>query len=491
MSVKAKATITLTRVNDGAPGRTYFIEASSNVLKRSKDNSIIPGHIEFRAYYRDGDKASRTAYAGRFVIEETADGNTWKTIYTSATNEVSVNHSVYSIVVDGKGQSIADRAGNQIGIARDISQIRCKFYAAGGTTQLLDMQRVAVVVDVDALTHEEIFNLLTQDGVIKGIYKEGNQLFISFTYAKGGSLTLGGKNNGNGLLKILDASGSQVGYIDNTGVHFIKGEFSGELKAATGTFSGKLSALVGGVIGGWEIDPVKQTLTAPTKKIILDAKNNQIITAANSPYGNKTVITDKISYIPNLNIQDSLRVSSPGGILCEVGTDSKISFYNGFSDGSHPMPDDNMYLNGNLKVTGTKNREIKTRNYSNRLQYCYEMASPMFGDIGEAEMDESGICYVYLDDIFAETVNVNTEYQVFLQKEGQGDLWVEAKNTEYFVVKGTPRLKFSWEIKVKQKGYEHDRLNESIDIDDQIEYIQYIREGQSLFNEYCQEMEEI
>jgi hypothetical protein len=63
---------------------------------------------------------------------------------------------------------------------------------------------MAVVIDVDALTHEEIFNLLTNDGAIKGIYKEGNQLYISFTYAKGGTLKLGGKNNGYGILEVLN-----------------------------------------------------------------------------------------------------------------------------------------------------------------------------------------------------------------------------------------------------------------------------------------------
>lgn len=87
---------------------------------------------------------------------------------------------------------------------------------------------------------------------------------INFDWAHGGTLTLGGKSNGNGTLKILDASGAQVGYIDNTGVHFNQGEFSGTLKAATGTFKGKLEAAtgsfsgnlnagVGGVIGGWKI----------------------------------------------------------------------------------------------------------------------------------------------------------------------------------------------------------------------------------------------
>ena len=35
-----------------------------------------------------------------------------------------------------------------------------------------------------ALTHEDIFNLLTDDGRIKGIYKEGNQLYINATYIR-------------------------------------------------------------------------------------------------------------------------------------------------------------------------------------------------------------------------------------------------------------------------------------------------------------------
>ena len=53
---------------------------------------------------------------------------------------------------------------------------------------------------------------------------ENGELYFSFTYAHGGTLKLGGSNNGNGLLSILNASGTQVGYIDNTGVHFNQGE---------------------------------------------------------------------------------------------------------------------------------------------------------------------------------------------------------------------------------------------------------------------------
>lgn len=113
-----------------------------------------------------------------------------------------------------------------------------------------------------------------------------------------------------------------------------------------------------------------------------------------------------------------------------------------------------------LIVLGTKSRKAKTDNYNERLLYAYEMAEPIFGDIGEGVLDQDGLCYVDLDDIFRETIADNANYQVFLQKEGYGDCWVAEKTPCYFVVQGTPDLKISWEIKAKQKGYENTRLDE-------------------------------
>lgn len=259
--------------------RTYFIEPSCNVLKRSADNTMSPNFIEFKAYYRDGTSTTRTAYNGRFVIEETKDGNTWTTLYTSSADENTVKHYLYSIPVDGSSQAISDST-TMIGIPRDVTNIRCRLYAAGGTTTLMDMESVAVVVDVDALTHEEIFDLLTNKGMIKGIYKEGDQVYISFTYAKGGTLALGGVGNGNGKLIILDASGNQVGYIDNTGVNFEKGTFTGILSATSGD------------IGGWIIDKANGTLKSANGKIVLNSKDDRI-TINGVPiraYGNGVII---------------------------------------------------------------------------------------------------------------------------------------------------------------------------------------------------------
>lgn len=85
-------------------------------------------------------------------------------------------------------------------------------------------------------------------------------------------------------------------------------------------------------------------------------------------------------------------------------------------------------------------------------------------------------CYVFFDDIFSESINPNMEYQVFLQKEGNGDLWVEEKTSQYFLVKGTENLKFAWEVKVKQKDYEYERL-EAYRANPETEKLDYEAEG--------------
>lgn len=202
---------------DGEPGRTYMVESSCNVLKRGSDKTISPNFITFKAYYRDGKSATRVPYKGRFVVEETADGNTWNTIYTSSIDEDTVTHYLYSILTNGSGQTVASSNGSTVGIPRDVTNVRCKLYASGGTTTLMDMQSVAVVIDVDNLTQSQIVEILSNDGAWKGLYYKNGQLYISFNAALGGELTLGGEKNGNGYLKIKDANNTAKGLIDRSG----------------------------------------------------------------------------------------------------------------------------------------------------------------------------------------------------------------------------------------------------------------------------------
>ena len=115
---------------------------------------------------------------------------------------------------------------------------------------------------------------------------------------------------------------------------------------------------------------------------------------------------------------------------------------------------------GNFKVGSsyTKSKIVETEQYSERLLYCYETPSPMFADIGEGVIGEDGLCYITIDTIFSETIST-TQYQVFLQKYGNGDCWVKERNVRYFIVEGTSGLEFGWEIKAKQKGFEEMRLD--------------------------------
>ena len=202
---------------DGESGRTYMVEPSCNVLKRGSDKTISPNFITFKAYYRDGKSATRVPYKGRFVVEETVDGSTWKTIYASSTDEDTVTHYLYSILTNSSGQAVASSNGSTIGIPRDVTNVRCKLYASGGTTTLMDMQSVAVVIDIDNLTQEQIVSILTNDGAWKGLYYRNGRLYVSLDALLGGTVTLGGKKNGNGYLKIKDASNAVKGLIDRSG----------------------------------------------------------------------------------------------------------------------------------------------------------------------------------------------------------------------------------------------------------------------------------
>ena len=93
------------------------------------------------------------------------------------------------------------------------------------------------------------------------------------------------------------------------------------------------------------------------------------------------------------------------------------------------------------------------------MLYAYETAEPYFGDIGSSVIGDNGTVNIPIEKIFGETIDHN-EYHVFLQKEGPGDLWIAEKAENYFVVEGTPGLKFSWELKAKQIDHAGKRLEQ-------------------------------
>ena len=142
----------------------------------------------------------------------------------------------------------------------------------------------------------------------------------------------------------------------------------------------------------------------------------------------------------------------------EVGVKARNDSYKAILNSLGLDTSGGIIAGGSMQVYGAKNRIIETENYAERLQYCYETPTPMFGDVGEGAIDKTGKCYVWLDDVFAETIDTDVQYQVFLQAYGEGNVYVNERSPSYFVVCGTPGLAFGWEIKAIQKGYDTVRL---------------------------------
>ena len=141
----------------------------------------------------------------------------------------------------------------------------------------------------------------------------------------------------------------------------------------------------------------------------------------------------------------------------------------------------NIYAYGTIGCLGKKSRIIHTEDGRNIEMYAYETASPTFGDMGTGKLDENGQCYVYLDDDFLLTVEKDMKYHVMLTAKGAGELYVESTNEKdgYFVVKGTPKLEFYWEVKTRQKGCRDTRIEQS----DIPEKEDITAEEQEMFNE--------
>lgn len=144
----------------------------------------------------------------------------------------------------------------------------------------------------------------------------------------------------------------------------------------------------------------------------------------------------------------------------------------GFDDGiTHSLGNlqvDNLHVRKWLGVDQSKNAIVKTSQGPITIN-AYETAEYYFGDIGEGQTSADGIAYIGIEKLFNETVNTTIPYHVFITAYGPGNIWVDQREHNRFIVKSDqPNLKFSWEIKAKRKGYEHTRLQ---NVDDKLNHM--------------------
>jgi hypothetical protein len=226
-----------------------------------------------------------------------------------------------------------------------------------------------------------------------------------------------------------------------------------------------------GYLAGWEVGYRKLSASGTYGEVTLDASAGEIYSETNTGVYVPGYGTLYGTRIRGIDLYTGTVHASSVSVDTSVSADS-VSTSKKIEAGTHVNASGHFYslstgtdladasIRGSLKVRGTKSRSVSTVDYDEQLFYCYEMPTPFFGDIGESVISDDGTCMIDIDDIFQESANVGIKYYVFLQKEGEGDCWIAEKEQNYFIVKGTPGLKFSFEIKARQAEYEHMRFTD-------------------------------
>lgn len=294
------------------------------------------------------------------------------------------------------------------------------------TSGTLGIYRPEVTV---AVSSEHVLNLLTDNGAKQGIYMYNNNLYVNGQFIKALSIAADALKAGAVTTEKLDA------------------------KAVTAEkMSVQELAAVGATIAGFIIssDRIKRTLSGNTLDIFAGNEYNPPSLLSQNSTG------DFVKYSGN-----GVQSSTPASLTLVLGdTTSK----NGWTSGAkhylgRTQFNEEVKVVGNFSVTGTKSVIAKTKNYGNQLFYCYETPTPTLGDFGGGVIGKDGMAIISIDDIFQESTETAIEYYVFLQNEGEGQSWVSEKSDTYFVVNGTPGLRFAWELKAKQKNKEYIRFN--------------------------------
>lgn len=356
------------------------------------------------------------------------------------------------------------------GINGDI--MRCTTARVSGNYNAEDWEKASKYTDDTAvneldesLDQQEVFDRLTNGGTAQGIYMENGQLYINGTYISIDDLVslnakIGGWDISNdGLYKNFKINNENY-------MIFIRkpDEISSNREDFMGIYhvneDGNIISKIFNIdsLGGYSNYHYGESGLSDSS-IVIDGGDVTFYDENGKVIGYIKVYSDylKIGGADDGGFLKFTVEKDAGSNLSYIRTESSIA-----TIGNMRCDALSAGVVSCLSLTASqyKKRIIDTKNYGKVGQYCYEMASPFFGDIGQGNINEKGECCIFLDDVFSETLNSYCEYQVFLQKEGPGDLWVSKKEKNYFIINGTPGLKFAWELKAVQKNSETERLDE-------------------------------
>ncbi len=113
-----------------------------------------------------------------------------------------------------------------------------------------------------------------------------------------------------------------------------------------------------------------------------------------------------------------------------------------------------------LSVAGGTKSAVVDTDQGSTLLYTEELTEVWFSDYGFGSINDQFI-QLTIDPLYAQTVNLEEPYHVFLQAYGDAVLYVTNRTPqsfEVYVSEGTLPIDFSYRIVAKRLGYEDDRL---------------------------------
>lgn len=451
---------------DGQPGRTYFIELSLQAFKRGQDGLLTPDEITARGYYREGDSPDKHSYTGRFQLQASTDGKTYTTISSSST--------------DVSGQRFTQLNT----VSKNYIFFRVNFYHPGGFTNLIDYQTIPVLIDIAALSKDDILDLITDNGKWQGFYKgpDGN-VYISFGAARGGLMKLGGVNNGNGRQEIYDNRGNLIGRLDNTGLTFYyKYSQQGQGYSYTGITLNKdgLIYVEGGYTGDVYIDTVYEyvlsfdstqtgvdgdfkNLDAAKATIASAVLNNitKMLVSGDATFSSKPKFNNGLN-VADGNVQfpgwkfngrflestdghvkirdkDGIARLESGNFQIMYGLDLHLAGQSGsgdFGDGGNPFNiyglgtavGSNLVINGNSVYRSSSSKRYKTigRNVSEEdIEKWYQIQPVWAKYKNEFVTRQSGYFNTVMPMLIAEDVEAYLPKAAVKNEDGQTDDWSE------------------------------------------------------------------
>ena len=200
------------RTGEGTPARSYFLDLSSKSVKFGENLNYFPSILTAKAYYRDGASTSQTAYTG-YIGVQVCIGNTWSTVKNFNASTVSL-----SLVSNSTATKATINDSNELTLPLNSTAIRFQLKATSSSTVYFDQQDTTILIDIESLTQEAIFNKLTNNSRDQGVYLENGKVYINAEYIQSWIMKLGGANNRNGFLDVYDANGNLVGYWTKDGI---------------------------------------------------------------------------------------------------------------------------------------------------------------------------------------------------------------------------------------------------------------------------------